>query len=56
MKLNAPKQITWIIALILGALGILGTLVEIPIATEYSFWFLAIGWLLLIIATITKGL
>ncbi len=56
MKLNAPKQISWIIAPILECLGIIGTLVEIPIVTEYGFWMLAIGWLLLIIATITKGL
>jgi len=56
MKLNAPTKIVWVIALILGILGILGKLVEIPIATEYSFWLLAIGWVLLIIATIAKGL
>jgi hypothetical protein len=56
MKTNAPKQIVWIIALILGLLGIFGTFIEIPIATEYGFWLLAAGWLLLIIATVTKGL
>lgn len=56
MKLNAPKQITWIIALILGVLGILGMLTDIPIVTEYHIWLIIIGWLLIIIATITKGL
>jgi len=55
IKLNAPKQIVWLIALILGVLGILGALVDIPIATDYSFWFVVIGWLLLIIATVAKG-
>jgi hypothetical protein len=55
MRLNAPKKIVWIIALIFGVLGILGTLTEIPLATEYSFWFVVIGWLLLIIATVAKG-
>jgi hypothetical protein len=55
MRLNAPKQIVWIIALVLGVLGILGTLTEIPLATEYSFWFVVVGWLLLIIATVAKG-
>ncbi len=29
MKLNAPKQITWIIAVVLGASGILGHVVPI---------------------------
>ena len=56
MNVNAPKQVTWIIAVILGVLGILGTLTDIPLATEYSFWFVVIGWLLLVLATITKGL
>ena len=55
MRLNAPTKIVWIIALILGILGILGTLTEIPLATEYSFWFVAAGWLLLVIATVAKG-
>ena len=55
MRLNAPKQIVWIIALILGVLGILGMLTDIPIATEYHIWFIIVGWLLLIIATVAKG-
>jgi hypothetical protein len=55
MRLNAPKQITWIIALILGILGILGILTDIPIVTEYHIWFIIVGWLLLIIATVAKG-
>ena len=45
MKPNAPKRFVWSIALILVILSILGTFVEIPIATEYSFWLLAIGCL-----------
>jgi hypothetical protein len=57
MRLNAPKQIVWIIALILGVLGILGTFTEIPLVSEseYAFWFVVVGWLLLIIATVAKG-
>lgn len=55
IRLNAPTQIVWIIALILGVLGILGALTDIPFVTEYHFWFVVIGWLLLIIATVAKG-
>lgn len=33
MKFSAPKQITWIIALILGIVGILASLVTIPVIT-----------------------
>ena len=57
MKYSAPKQITWIIALILGLVGILANLVAIPVITPViGFWLLAVGWALMIIATITKGL
>jgi hypothetical protein len=57
MKLSAPKQITWIIALILGIVGILANLVAIPVITAtIGFWLLVAAWLLLLIAAITKGL
>jgi len=57
MKLNAPKQITWIIALILGVVGILATLVTLPVITaEIGFWLVVVGLALLLVATITRGL
>jgi len=57
MKFSAPKQITWIIALILGVLGILATLVTLPVITPaIGFWLVVAGWLLLLIATVTRGL
>ena len=55
MKLNAPTKIVWIIALILGLLGIFGALTDIPLVSEYNFWFVVVGWLLLIVATVAKG-
>jgi hypothetical protein len=57
MKLSAPKQITWIIALVLGIVGILATLVALPVITPaLGFWLVVIGWALLLIAAITRGL
>jgi hypothetical protein len=57
MKLSAPKQITWIIALILGVVGILATLVALPVITaEIGFWLVVVGLALLLVATITRGL
>ena len=43
MKLNAPKQISWVIALILGILGLLGTLVTIPVISGLAFWLVLVG-------------
>ena len=45
MKLSAPKQITWIIALILGIVGILATLVTLQVITlGLGFWLVVVGW------------
>ena len=57
MKYSAPKQITWIIALILGVVGIAANLASIPVITpEIGFWLVVVGWALMMIATITHGL
>jgi len=57
MKYSAPKQITWIIGLILGIVGILANLMALPVITPViGFWLLVVGWALMLIATITKGL
>ena len=57
MRLSAPKQITWIVALILGVVGILANLTSIPVITpDLGFWLVVVGWGLLLIATITHGL
>jgi hypothetical protein len=57
MRLSAPRQITWIIALILGIVGILATLVALPVITPaLGFWLVVAGWALLLIASITRGL
>jgi len=56
MKLNAPKTVTWWVAVIVGVLGILGKLVDIPFVSDYSFWFAAAAFVLLALATYLKGL
>ena len=57
MRFSAPKQITWIIALILGVVGILAHLAYLPVITPATgFWLVVAGWVLLLIAYITRGL
>lgn len=56
MKLSAPKQITWIIAVIFGVLGLLGTYASIPVASDNAFWFVFIGFAILAVATAVDGL
>ena len=57
MRLSPPRQITWIIALILGVVGILAMKASIaPITPAIGFWLLVVAWALLLIAAITRGL
>jgi hypothetical protein len=43
MALSAPTRPVWIIAIILGVLGLLGKFVAIPFVTAYAFWLLAVS-------------
>jgi hypothetical protein len=57
MKLSKPKNVTWWIALIVGALGIIGHFAaSIPVIGPYSFWLVAIAFVLMMLATALKGL
>lgn len=55
MQLNAPKKITWWIAVILGVLGIIGALVAVPFLSDYKIWPVIIGWLLLVLGVFLPG-
>jgi hypothetical protein len=57
MKISKPKTVTWWIAVIAGALGVLGTLVpSIPVISGIAFWLVAAGLALLALACVVKGL
>lgn len=56
MKLSPPKFATWIISLVLGAIGLLGYLVTIPVISGLAFWLVIIGLALLLLATAITGL
>ncbi len=53
---NAPKQATWWVAVILGGLGVLASFVAIPTLSAYSSWLVILGFAILAIATVVKGL
>ena len=55
-KLSAPKVTTWWIAVILGVLGILGNYIAIPVVSAYSYWFVVLGFVLLALGSLLKGL
>jgi len=56
LKLNPPKEITFWIAIVFGLLGLfsfLGTFVLLPIN---AFWLLFIGFVLLVVGLLVKGI
>jgi hypothetical protein len=57
MKLTPPKVITFWIAVLLGVLGLIGYLApKTPIIGPFGFWLVFVGWLLLVLGLLVKGL
>ena len=56
MKLNAPTQNFWWISVILVVIGVVGQFVAIPFVTVYSFWIVTVGFILLALSTVLKGM
>ncbi len=56
MSLNAPKQVTFIVAVILAVLAIIATLVPLGAITGFAFWILAAGFLVLALACLLPNL
>ncbi len=56
MKLSRPTKNVFWIATVLAALGIIGELVSgIPVVSQYPFWFVAVGFVLLWLGNTMKG-
>lgn len=51
---SAPNQIVWIVALIIGFLGILGHYTQIDVLSKYNYEMLLIGFILLVIGTVYR--
>ncbi|MBN1263914.1 MAG: hypothetical protein JXA25_00370 [Anaerolineales bacterium] len=55
-NLSAPKVITWWISIGLGVLGVLGYLGTIAALSEFAFWLVVAGFVLLAAGTFFKDL
>jgi hypothetical protein len=59
MKLSPPRVVTWLVALVVGAVGILihvGSMSIVAVPYGLGFWLVAVAFLLLLVATLLKGL
>jgi len=48
---SAPNQTLWVVAIIVGFLGILGRYISIDILSKYNYEMLLVGFILLVIGT-----
>lgn len=56
MKLNAPTKNWWWISVIIAVIGVIGYFVAIPFVSVYAFWFVTVGFVLLALSTVLKGM
>lgn len=56
MKLSAPKVVTFWIAVILAALGLLASQGVLSGLSSYAFWLVLAGFVLLALGTLMKDL
>ena len=55
MKLSRPTKTVFWISVILAGLGILGSLVSIPVVSSYTFLLVVLGYILLFLGNVLKG-
>ena len=56
MKLSAPKGITFLIAVILAVIGALASHGTIHLPPGYAFWLVVVGFVVLALGNLVKGL
>ena len=56
MNLSAPKQRTFLVAVVLAAIGLISFLVTIPVISDWDFWLVLIGFILLAAGTLFDNL
>ena len=56
IKLSRPKDITWLVALVLAVLALIGKLGSVAVLTQYAFWLALAAAALLLLACLVDGL
>lgn len=56
MKLSAPKNVTFYIAVVLGVLGLLGAVIPLGFVTTLAFWFVFVGLVVLVAGNVLPNL
>ncbi len=55
MKLSAPKQLTFWIAVVLAVVGLIASLVSIPVLSGFAVWLVVLGFVVLAVGNLIEG-
>ncbi|HET7087281.1 MAG TPA: hypothetical protein VFL17_01385 [Anaerolineae bacterium] len=56
MTLSAPKQITFWIAVVIAVVGVVASLVTIPVLSGIALWVVVVGFVVLALGNLVEGL
>ena len=56
MQLSPPTQVVFLVSLILAILALVGRFAHVAYITEYDFWFAIVGYIVLFLGNLLKGL
>ena len=56
MNLSAPKQVTWLVSVVLIVVGVIAEFVDLAVVTDNNFWIVTVGAVILAVANYMKGL
>ena len=56
MSMTPPSFTTFFLAMSFGVAGLMAKVGLFALAAPYAFWLLAVGWGLLVIGTLLRGL
>jgi hypothetical protein len=56
MKLSAPKQITFWVAVVVALIGLLGALLKLSVLETWGIWVLALGFVILAVGNLMEGM
>lgn len=55
MRLTPPKKNTFYGSVALAALGLLGSIIAIPVVSDFAFWFVLVAFVVLAAGNAMKG-
>ena len=56
MNLSAPKNVTFWVAVVVAVVGVLASLVTIPVLSGFAFWLVVIAFIILVLGNLVDGM